>query len=162
VSDDIPSNHGGPEPSSGLPVAPETTAIVPAVEILDGEIVVLGPRSWQQLVAEGILALPNLVKLVYRLMRDRRVPVRRKVVVGAIMGYLVSPFDLIPDFIPVVGQVDDLLLVSLAVRRLVDTVGREAALEYWDGTEDTFDIVDALLEWGADLVPAPVRRFLDR
>ena len=53
------------------------------------------------------------------------------------------------------------LLVALAVRKLVEAVGRETALVYWDGTEDAFDIVDALLEWGADLVPAPVRRFLD-
>lgn len=133
------------------------------VEIIEGEIVdLVERRTWQQLVAEGMLALPNLMKLVYRLMRDRRVPVRRKVVVGVIMGYVASPIDVIPDFIPVLGQVDDVLLVSLAVRKLVEAVGRDVALEYWDGTEDAFDIVDALLEWGSDLVPAPVRRFLDR
>jgi uncharacterized membrane protein YkvA (DUF1232 family) len=151
-----------PEDADPSLVTPEPVEIVEAVEILDGRLVFHERRSWPELVAEGILALPNLIKLVYRLMRDRRVPVRRKMMVGAIMGYLVSPIDLIPDFIPVLGQVDDLLLVSLAVRKLVDTVGRDAALAYWDGTEDTFDIVDALLEWGADLVPAPVRRFLDR
>lgn len=128
------------------------------VEVLD----IVERRTWQQLVGEGVAALPNLLKMVYRLMTDRRVPVRRKVMVGVILGYLASPFDIVPDFIPVLGQVDDVLLVALAVSKLVDAVGREVALEYWDGSEDAFDIVDALLEWGADLVPAPLRKFLER
>jgi uncharacterized membrane protein YkvA (DUF1232 family) len=130
------------------------------VEVVAPDVV--DRRSWPQVAGEAVLIAPNLIKLVYRLLRDRRVPVRRKVVVGLVMGYVASPVDLIPDAIPVLGQLDDALVVSLAVRTLVDSVGRETALEYWDGTEDTFDVVDALLAWGAGLVPAPISRLIER
>lgn len=117
-------------------------------------------RSWRDMVWETTLLLPNLVKLIGRLLRDRRVPVKRKVVVGVVMAYLVSPIDVVPDVIPVLGQADDALLIAFAIRLLTESVGREVVMEYWDGSEDAFDLLDALLEWGADLVPAPVRRLL--
>lgn len=117
-------------------------------------------RTWRELVVETALLIPNFVKLIYRLMRDPRVPVRRKLVVGAMLGYLVSPLDVIPDFIPVVGQIDDVLLIAFAIRHLIEGAGREVVLEYWGGQEDAFELLEAVIEWGADLVPAPVRRFL--
>jgi uncharacterized membrane protein YkvA (DUF1232 family) len=117
-------------------------------------------RTWRELVVETALLIPNFVMLIYRLMRDPRVPVRGKLVVGAMLGYLVSPLDVIPDFIPVVGQIDDVLLIAFAIRHLIEGAGREVVLEYWGGQEDAFELLEAVIEWGADLVPAPVRRFL--
>jgi uncharacterized membrane protein YkvA (DUF1232 family) len=117
-------------------------------------------RTWRELVVETALLIPNFLKLIYRLMRDPRVPVRRKLVVGAMLAYLVSPLDVIPDFIPVAGQIDDVLLIAFAIRHLIDGAGHEVVLEYWDGQEDAFELIEAVVEWGADLVPAPVRRLL--
>ena len=62
-------------------------------------------------------ALParSKLRLAWRLLRDRRMPVLVKAVVPALVAYLLMPLDIIPDFIPVIGQLDDLLLIALAV-----------------------------------------------
>lgn len=122
--------------------------------------IVPAERSWRQLVWEATLLLPNLVKLLSRMIRDPRVPRRRKLVAGVVMGYLVSPIDLIPDIVPVLGQADDVLLVAFAIRHLMEGAGDEIVLEHWDGDPDLLEIIDTLLQWGSDLLPKPVRRFL--
>ena len=71
-------------------------------------------RSWEVLKEAGLF-VPNLVKLASRLLRDHRVPLSRKVALAALAGYLAMPFDLIPDFIPVLGAADDLILVSFTL-----------------------------------------------
>ena len=118
-------------------------------------------RDWKSGAKEAALALPNLVKLLYRLMRDSRVPARRKVTAGMAVAYVASPIDVVPDFIPFVGQVDDILLVTFAVHRLIQSVDAEVVEELWDGSGDAYEVVAAILEWGADLVPKPIRRLLD-
>ena len=62
-------------------------------------------------------ALPARAKLrlAWRLVRDRRMPLLVKAVIPALVAYLLMPLDIIPDFIPVIGQLDDLLLIALAV-----------------------------------------------
>lgn len=122
--------------------------------------IVPAERSWRQLVWEATLLLPNLVKLLSRMIRDPRVPRRRKLVAGDVLGYLVSPIDLIPDIVPVLGQADDVLLVAFAIRHLMEGAGDEIVLEHWDGDPDLLEIIDTLLQWGSDLLPKPVRRFL--
>ncbi len=59
------------------------------------------------------------VRLAWRLLRDRRMPVLVKAVIPALVAYLLMPLDIIPDFIPVIGQLDDLLLIALAVGLIV-------------------------------------------
>ena len=122
--------------------------------------IVPAERSWRQLVWEATLLLPNLVKLLSRMIRDPRVPRRRKLVAGVVLGYLVSPIDLIPDIVPVLGQADDVLLVAFAIRHLMEGAGNDIVLEHWDGDPDLLEIIDTLLQWGSDLLPKPVRRFL--
>lgn len=125
----------------------------------DSEIVP-ADRSWRQLVWEATLLLPNLVKLLARLIRDPRITRRRKIVAGVVLGYLVSPIDLIPDIVPILGQADDVLLVAFAIRHLMEGAGHDIVMEHWDGDPNLLEIIDALLEWGSDLLPQPVRRFL--
>jgi uncharacterized membrane protein YkvA (DUF1232 family) len=57
--------------------------------------------------------------LVTRLARDPRVPRRRKLLLLGLVGYLALPFDLVPDFIPVAGQLDDAIIVALVLRHFV-------------------------------------------
>ena len=78
--------------------------------------------------------VPDCLVLLRRLLGDRRVPRRRKLLLVALVGYLALPFDLVPDFIPVAGQLDDALLVAWALRALLRA---EPALvrEHWPGSE---------------------------
>jgi uncharacterized membrane protein YkvA (DUF1232 family) len=125
------------------------------------EVITPGPGSSiqiRQLAQDALTLLPNLIKLLGRLLRDDRVPRRRKLVVGASLGYLVSPIDILPDLIPVVGMVDDVLVVALAVNHLIAVAGEDVVLEHWDGPRDLLDLVRSVLEVATDLVPAKVRR----
>ena len=84
-----------------------------------------------------VSALPQFAKLVARLSRDPRVPVRAKRLAAALAIYAVVPLDLIPDVIPVVGLVDDLLAVVVALAVLVEAAPDEVVAEHWDGEPET-------------------------
>jgi uncharacterized membrane protein YkvA (DUF1232 family) len=79
--------------------------------------------------------VPDCLVLLTRLLRDPRVPRRSKALVAALIPYLALPFDLIPDFIPVVGQLDDALLVAFVLRRVVRRTDPEVIRELWPGPE---------------------------
>jgi uncharacterized membrane protein YkvA (DUF1232 family) len=85
--------------------------------------------------------VPDCVVLLTRLLRDPRVPRRSKVLVAALLPYLALPFDLIPDFIPVVGQLDDAILVALVLRRVVLRTDPDLLRELWPGPEASLQIV---------------------
>lgn len=85
--------------------------------------------------------VPDCIVLVTRLIRDPRVPRTRKLLLLALVGYLALPFDLIPDFIPVVGQLDDAIIVGLVLRRLVRTSGEPLIRELWPGPEQSLAVI---------------------
>ncbi|MFV1970533.1 MAG: YkvA family protein [Acidimicrobiia bacterium] len=119
-------------------------------------------RSRQELVIEAAMLLPNVVKLLSRMLRDRRVPMRRKVLIGAVLAYVISPVDLIPDFVVGIGRLDDLVLVSLAIDHLMSGVDEDIVRMYWDGTEDGLDLIRSVFAWGAAIIPDGIRRLLPR
>jgi len=89
--------------------------------------------------------LPDCLVLCKRLLGDRRVPRSRKLAVAALVPYLASPIDLVPDFIPVLGQLDDALIAAFVLRRLLRTPdGPELVREHWPGPESSLKIVLAL------------------
>ena len=122
----------------------------------------LSARASNPAVDKAITAIPNLVKLGYRLLRDPRVPVKHKAFLGAALAYMVAPVDLIPDFIPFIGRADDLLVLALALNSIFDAAGEAIVQEHWDGTGDVLEIVSGVIAWGASLVPWPVRRAMKR
>lgn len=77
--------------------------------------------------------IPDCVVLLRRLMGDARVPRRSKLLLGALIGYLAMPFDLVPDVIPVAGQLDDAILVALALRAILRAGGPQIIAEHWPG-----------------------------
>jgi uncharacterized membrane protein YkvA (DUF1232 family) len=79
--------------------------------------------------------IPDCVVLIKRLLQDPRVPRRRKLLLAFLIAYLVSPIDLVPDFIPVVGQLDDAILVALVLRALLRGGGDPLVREHWPGSE---------------------------
>ena len=85
--------------------------------------------------------VPDCIGLVKRLLADPRVPRRHKLLLGALVGYLALPFDLVPDFIPVVGQADDALAVVLVLRAVLRGSGSELLREHWRGPERSLALV---------------------
>ncbi len=120
------------------------------------------PVPTRAMLKEAILALPNLLKLLARLMRDPRVPRRSKILVGATLAYLASPIDLLPDALPVLGQTDDVLLVAFALSHLIRTAGEEVVVGHWDGAQDILQLIRGIVDFGAGLVPRRLRALLGR
>jgi uncharacterized membrane protein YkvA (DUF1232 family) len=85
--------------------------------------------------------ISDCVVLLRRLLRDPRVPRRRKLLLGAVVGYVMLPFDLVPDFIPVAGHVDDAVVVALALRLLLRGGGPDLLREHWPGPERSLAVV---------------------
>ena len=93
--------------------------------------------AWKEL----LLFLPDVAKLLWRLAREPRVPWQAKAVAAAAVTYVVSPIDVIPDVIPVLGQFDDLVIVSKAIQYLFHHTGYDLLRELWDGSDDGFALL---------------------
>ncbi|HUO46580.1 MAG TPA: YkvA family protein [Acidimicrobiia bacterium] len=116
----------------------------------------------RNLARDAVLMLPNLVKLLGRLLKDPRVPRRSKLVMGAALAYVVSPVDLIPEIIPVAGVIDDVFVVAFSLNHLIKRAGEEVVLEHWDGPQDLLSLIRSVLDTVSDLVPARIRRTMGR
>ena len=101
-------------------------------------LIVAGRRVSARDVARFV---PDCVVLVRRLLADPRVPRRHKLLLGAVVGYLALPFDLVPDFIPIAGQLDDALVVMFALRAVLRGSGAAVVRQHWRGTESSLAIV---------------------
>lgn len=80
--------------------------------------------------------VPDLVRLLHRLARDPNVPRGVRIRLGALLVYLAFPIDLVPDFIPIVGYADDVVIVALVLRSVVRHAGPEAIERHWPGTPE--------------------------
>jgi uncharacterized membrane protein YkvA (DUF1232 family) len=107
-------------------------------------VLVLLALGRSEAASELAAFVPDCAVLFKRLLADPRVPRRAKLVLVGLAGYLAMPFDLIPDFIPVVGQFDDAVLVAAAIAYLVRRTGRELVEELWPGSERGLRVVLAL------------------
>jgi uncharacterized membrane protein YkvA (DUF1232 family) len=92
-------------------------------------------------VKELTALLPNLVLLFRDLAKDARVPRGPKVVLAAAALWLVSPIDLLPEFLPVLGPLDDVVVAALALRYLTGRAGVEVVREHWRGQPATLDAI---------------------
>lgn len=85
--------------------------------------------------------IPDCIVLCSRLLRDPRVPRRKKLLLIGLAGYLALPFDLVPDFIPVAGQLDDVIITALVLRSLLRSGGEPLVRAHWPGPENTLALV---------------------
>jgi uncharacterized membrane protein YkvA (DUF1232 family) len=102
-------------------------------------------------LTEAVRLLPDLLRLVSRLARDRSLPRGVRIRLWLLLGYLALPFDLIPDFVPVAGYVDDAILVAVVLRSVVRRAGAAPLERHWPGTPDGLAAVRRL----AGVVPQP-------
>ena len=105
-------------------------------------------------LTEYILLLPDLFILVCRLAMDDRVPKKKKVFVGAIIAYMIMPIDIIPDFIPVIGHLDDLVLVVFGLNMILNDLDKQILLDNWSGQGDILELLQ--------VVTAQAESFLDK
>lgn len=111
-----------------------------------------GDRNQTSMIQYALLA-PRLAKLIWRLLRDPRVPARSKATLLAVAGYLVSPLDFIPSFVPGLGQLDDIILAAVALDQLLNRVPEEVIRDHWDGDDDVLQIVRDILDISTSFVP---------
>jgi len=124
-----------------------------------------GPRRGaKRTLVETMRQIPHYLRLLGGLFTDRRVSVLDKVLVGAAIAYVISPFDLIPDVVPFLGQVDDVFLITTALQRLIANAGRPVLLDHWHGDRAALsDLrIDQVVAAATFFLPLGMRRKLKR
>jgi uncharacterized membrane protein YkvA (DUF1232 family) len=99
-------------------------------------IALLIARPSGNVVTESLRLMPDLLRLVARLARDRSLPRGVRVRLGLLLAYLAFPLDLIPDVVPVLGYADDVIAVLWALRSVIRVAGEEPIRRHWPGTPD--------------------------
>lgn len=102
---------------------------------------------------EALLLIPNFLKLLYRLLKNPAISAADKALLAGTVAYVLSPFDLLPDMIPFAGQVDDILLVALVVKRLMNSVSHDVLEEYWDGNGRLLVWIEQVISLSRYVVP---------
>jgi uncharacterized membrane protein YkvA (DUF1232 family) len=85
---------------------------------------------------EALRLLPDLIRLIKRLAADPATPRGVRIRLALLLGYLALPFDLIPDFVPVLGYADDAIIVALVLRSATRSAGPDALAKHWPGTPE--------------------------
>ena len=116
----------------------------------------------RRLAKDAVLLVPNFAKLVARLLADPRVPRRSKIALGMAAAYVVSPIDLLPEFIPVIGWLDDLLILTYVLDRVIERAGPELVEEHWDGPGDLLGLIRDVLGLAGNVIPRRLRIVIDR
>jgi uncharacterized membrane protein YkvA (DUF1232 family) len=113
-------------------------------------------------VLHAIRQIPAYLRLLVGLLVDRRVRTVDKLLVIAAVAYIVSPIDLIPDFIPFFGEIDDLFILTLALQHLVSHAGEDVLLDHWTGDpEELSDLsIRRVMAAAAFFLPRPIRGML--
>ena len=107
-----------------------------------------------------LMFLPNLVRLLGRLLKDARVPSAEKALFVAAIVYVVSPIDLIPDIFPFIGQVDDLYVVALTLLRLINRTDETVVRQHWSGGGDVAALANSIASIAPKFLPQRVSRVL--
>jgi uncharacterized membrane protein YkvA (DUF1232 family) len=128
----------------------------------DAEVPVAPRTGAKRTVIYYMKQLPAYLRLLGGLLMDRRVPAIDKLLVAGAMAYIAMPIDFIPDFIPFIGEVDDVFILILALQRLISNAGRPVLLAHWTGaSEDLADLnLREALAAAAFFLPKSIRKRL--
>ena len=111
-------------------------AVLLAWAVLVAALLVARPKG--ALLGEAMRLLPDLLRLLRRLAADRDLPRGVRVRLALLIAYLAMPFDIVPDFIPVLGYADDAIVVTLVLRGTVRRAGIDAIRAHWPGSDAGF------------------------
>ncbi|HEY2270031.1 MAG TPA: DUF1232 domain-containing protein [Streptosporangiaceae bacterium] len=118
-----------------------------AATLLTAWLLVIGLivlRSKGVPLAEGLRLLPDVLRLLRRLAADRTLPWAIRARAWIALAWLVSPLDLIPEFIPVIGPADDVIVVTILLRSMIRRAGPETVQRHWPGTPDGLAVLARL------------------
>jgi uncharacterized membrane protein YkvA (DUF1232 family) len=124
---------------------------------------VSAPRTGaKRTIVTTLKELPNFLRLLGGLLTDRRVSNTDKLLVAGAIGYILLPMDFIPDYIPFLGEVDDLFLLVIALQRLIANAGRAVLEDHWMGEPGALRSLDLerVLVAAAFFLPRRIRRRL--
>jgi uncharacterized membrane protein YkvA (DUF1232 family) len=105
-------------------------------------------------LGEYLFLLPDFFILVCRLALDKRVPGKQKLMAGGIIAYVIMPLDIIPDFIPVIGHVDDLVLVVMGLNMILNEIDPKVLADNWSGEGEVLEQIQK--------ITATAEKFLDK
>jgi uncharacterized membrane protein YkvA (DUF1232 family) len=109
---------------------------------------------------ELLLFIPNLLGLLLGLLKDARVSKSDKAILAGIIMYVIVPLDIIPDFIPFIGQVDDAYLLAISILRLLNRADRRVVMDHWRGGTDIKELVDSVSKIAEFFLPKRVKNVL--
>lgn len=105
---------------------------------------------------DALRLLPDLLRALRRLAADRTVPRGVRIKLALLLAYLLSPLDLVPDFLPVIGYADDVIVLAVVLRSVIRSAGPEPLRRHWPGTAAGLRIVEQLAGLPGDSVPPTV------
>jgi uncharacterized membrane protein YkvA (DUF1232 family) len=117
-------------------------------------------REMKSRMKELLLFIPNLLWLLIGLLRDERISRADKAILAGTILYVISPLDIIPDFIPFIGQVDDAYLIAISLLRLLNRAERDVVLEHWKGSIDIKQLVTSIVMAAEYFLPRKIKNVL--
>ncbi len=117
-------------------------------------------RTMKSKMKDYLFFIPNFLKLLFDLLRDSRVSSADKAIVAGTILYVISPIDVIPDFIPFIGLVDDSYLIGISVLRLLNRADRSIVLNHWKGSHDIKELVAGMSKVAAYFLPDRIKNIL--
>jgi uncharacterized membrane protein YkvA (DUF1232 family) len=117
-------------------------------------------RKLKETMRELLLFIPNLVRLLVDLLRDPRVSQADKAILAGIKMYVIVPLDVIPDFIPFIGQVDDSYLLAISILRLLNRTESRVVMEHWRGEQNIKALVDNIASVAEYFLPRRMKNAL--
>lgn len=109
------------------------------------------PDKYKDIV-EYAMIIPDIGALLWRLFKDKRVEVKTKILVGALIAYIASPVDVLPDFIPLIGRIDDVAIVFFAMNKIINEIPEEVILSNWTGKENVIKVIKEGVDFTAKMV----------
>ncbi len=133
------------------PLGPIVTVVVAIVVVWLALVAAIWlHRPSRELALPALRALPDIVRLARRLLADPRTPVRHRAALVLLVVWLISPIDLVPEFLPGIGPLDDLVAAAVILGWIGRGTGTARLLELWPGDPAGFEVVARLLRLPAE------------
>jgi uncharacterized membrane protein YkvA (DUF1232 family) len=147
-------------PRSGASAGPARPRRSPRVAAGRARAAKPAPRRAELDLRGMVREIPHFLKLLWGLARDPRVSKTDKAIVVGAIAYAALPADLIPDWIPGLGEIEDVFLVAMALSRLLAHAGEEVLMDHWDGDEETLEAAIEALDGATQFLPSSIRGLL--